>query len=257
MKNGIIYCFIFLFIFQCAYSQNIDAYIAAPSGMNLRKTPSAKGAIVKKLPFATKVLVQITEPVETYKSKEADGFYLNGAFVKVLAGKDTGYVFDAFLLPFKPFTYSDYENIFNENVDNCKPTEAYLFEHMFGEGGGMFNVEKYTGQDTVFIADKNSKYCVRNFKQQFAGGRVEVEFRNYAEVGSGMTATFREGFPINFVYAVVLSYMKGDSADPNIIVRYRDKKIEIYPADEGAGCYSAIKVDAKRGVITWEYGCGC
>lgn len=250
---------LFTILFACfvamAFAQT--AYVAAPSGLKLRKTADAKGVVVKTILYGTKLTyVADAKPKVAHKTKEAEGFYLNGFWQKVVAGKDTGYVFDAFLLPFEPVGKTEIESFYSDTTRNdCKPYDVYFLESRFKAFGKPYDVEKYVGEDTLYYYSPNdnrkSPYCNKGFKQKFANGNIIIEYSS-GEGGAGMDVTLK-GYTFNQVYAMALSLTT--FSDEHIKVTYENKIVSIGPEDEGAGCYSSIEI--KGNTIIWNYGCGC
>jgi hypothetical protein len=230
------------------------AYVAAPSGLKLRKTADAKGAIVKALPYASKVeYVADNKPKVTHKTKEAEGLYLKGFWQKVIAGKDTGYVFDAFLILVEPIGKKQIETYYDDTTRKCMPFDIYFLDTRFKAFGKPYDVNKYQGEDTLYFGggDKNNPYCQQGFKQKFANGNIIASY-SQGEGGAGMDVTLK-GYTFNLVYSIALSmtYYMNERA----VVTYENGIVNIGPEDGGAGCYSTIEV--KGTTIIWNFGCGC
>ena len=250
---------LFTILFGCiaaiAFAQT--AYVAAPSGLKLRKTADAKGVVVKTILYATKLTyVADAKPKVTHKTKEAEGFYLNGFWQKVVAGKDTGYVFDAFLLPVEPVDQVELETYYSDTTrTNCMPFDVYFLDSRFKPFGKVYDVEKYEGEDTLYYYGPNdnrmSPYCNKGFKQKFANGNIIVEYTS-GEGGYGMDVSLK-GYTFNQVYAIALSLTTFSNERVKVI--YENKTVSIVPEDEGAGCYSSIEI--KGNTIIWNFGCGC
>jgi len=94
----------------------VTGFVAAPSGVNLRDAPSAKGKALKKLPDATPVAVLSTDgdPVEI-EGKKAPWF-------KVKAGDLEGYVFGGFV------------QIASTSSERTAEAGAWIYAEMDGEG---------------------------------------------------------------------------------------------------------------------------
>lgn len=234
------------------------AYVAAPSGLKLRKTAGTKATIVKTLPYASKIeYVADSKPKVEHKTKEAEGLYLKGFWQKVVAGNDTGYVFDAFLLPFEPVTEAMQKKFNNQYETDCKPEEYLYFESVFKKSGGVYDIVKVdSAYSEYFSSHKNpaSPFCNESFKQKFINGIV-FEYSHVPEKNMGLTVTFT-GYNFNVVYALVLSYTALQNACTNcapITIEYKNKAVEISP--DGAGCWSTIVVKGKT--IIWDMSCGC
>jgi hypothetical protein len=232
------------------------AYIAAPSGLKLRKTAGTKATIVKVLPYASKVeYVADSKPKVAHKTKEAEGFYLKGFWQKVIAGKDSGYVFSAFLIPFAPVGKDEIEHYYNDTTRECMPFDIYVLESRFKAFGLPYDVHKYVGEDTVYYGggneNKDNPYCQQGFSQKFANGNIVASY-SQGEAGAGMDVTLK-GYTFNQVYAIALSMTT--MLNEGVMVTYENGIVSIGPKDDGAGCYSTIEV--KGSTIVWNFGCGC
>ena len=137
--------FIFLLILTVRISSAQTSYIAAPNGLALHKTASSNSEVVKTLPYGANLHV-LKESINKVKSKakEADGFYLSGYWQKVSFGIDTGYVFDALLLPVNPVDKVELESYYSDTTSiNCKPFDVYFLDSRFKSFGYPFDIEKY------------------------------------------------------------------------------------------------------------------
>lgn len=76
-------------------------YVAAKSGLFLRDQPSAKGKLIKKLAYGDKLTFE-GYGLYSDTATMVEGFACD--WIKVKAGKDTGYVIDPFLFPIPPPT---------------------------------------------------------------------------------------------------------------------------------------------------------
>jgi hypothetical protein len=230
------------------------AYVAAPSGLKLRKTASPTGEIVKTLPYGAKLSgVKDGKPKLEHKTKEAEGFYLKGFWQKVTAGKDSGYVFSAFLIPVEPVGKKEIETYYDDTTRRCMPFDIDFLDSRFKAFGKPYDILKYADEDTLYYTniDKNNPYCQRGFSQKFANGNIVASY-SQGEGGAGMDVTLK-GYTFNQVYAIALSmtYYMNDYA----VVTYENGIVNIGPEDGGAGCYSTIEV--KGSTILWNFGCGC
>lgn len=237
-------------------------YVSAPSGLKLRKTASPTGEVIKTLACGFKlVTVADTAQKVAHKTKEAEDFYLDGYWQKVVAGNDTGYVFDGFLIPFKPFTYAEYMDYDKEIARKGKQPELHLLERAFGKGGPVFDIEKYTGADTAYVIDKTNPFHQKRYKQTFDNGNVLYEFSAFnnepeEEDLPGYNRITFTGYSINAVYAIVFGYTFLGNDELPIKVSYKDNTITIEPVSDGGGCYSTLKI--KDGKIVWKILCwGC
>lgn len=232
------------------------AYVAAPSGLKLRKTADAKGEVVKTLFYGTRLSgVKDVNPKVAHKTKEAEGLYLKGFWQKVAAGNDTGYVFDAFLIPVEPISKKQIETYYDDTTRKCMPFDIYFLDTRFKAFGKPYDIIKYVGEDTVYygggIENKDNPYCQKGFSQKFANGNIVASY-SQGEGGAGMDVTLK-GYTFNLIYAIALSmtYYMNEHA----VVTHENGIVNIGPEDGGAGCYSTI--EAKGNTIIWNFGCGC
>src|SRR5689334_5003644 len=79
-------------------AQDSIFYVAAKTGLNMRATPQQGAALVGKIPYGEKIIVDQThhdtDPVNT------EGF--TGYWRKVVYNNKTGYIIDSYLLPLPP-----------------------------------------------------------------------------------------------------------------------------------------------------------
>jgi hypothetical protein len=92
---------IFLGVGLSVYAQPTQGpfYVAAKSGLFLRDQPSAKGKLIKKLMYGDKLTFE-GYGLYSDTATMVEGFACD--WIKVKAGKDTGYVIDPFLFPIPP-----------------------------------------------------------------------------------------------------------------------------------------------------------
>jgi hypothetical protein len=232
------------------------AYVAAPSGLKLRKTASPTGEVVKTLSYGAKLSgVKDVKPKVEHKTKEAEGLYLKGFWQKVIAGKDSGYVFSAFLIPVKPIDKTELETYYGDTTHPCKPFDIYFLESRFKAFGRPYDVQKYVGGDTLYFygqkGDPDDPYCQQGFSQKFANGNIVASY-SQGEGGAGMDVILK-GYTFNQVYAIALSMTT--MLNEGVSVSYQNGVVTMGPKDDGAGCYSTIEV--KGNIILWNFGCGC
>ena len=245
-----------LLAFSICIANAQTAYIAAPSGLKLRKTASPTGEVVKTLVYGTKVTsIADSNRQVAHKTKEAEGFYLKGFWQKVIAGKDSGYVFSAFLIPVAPVGKDEIEHYYNDTTRECMPFDIYFLDSRFKAFGKPYDVHKYVGEDTVYYGggneNKDNPYCQQGFSQKFANGNITASY-SQGEGGAGMDVTLK-GYTFNQVYAIALSMTT--MLNEGVMVTYENGIVTMGPKDDGAGCYSTI--EAKGGTIVWNFGCGC
>jgi hypothetical protein len=86
---------------QISYTQifKLDYYVAAKSGLSIRKSPSLKSPLVKKIAYGDKVEFMHFDYTSD-STTIVDGFPCQWMMIK--QGKDSGYVVDAFMFPIPP-----------------------------------------------------------------------------------------------------------------------------------------------------------
>lgn len=248
-KYTLLLC-ILLNAWQC-FAQT--AYVAAPKGLKLRKTADANGVVVKTIPYGTTVrYLKDAKAKVPHKIKEADNFFLNGYWQKVILGADSGYVFDAFLLNVKPHSMQELMDTTDDVA--CKPFELTFLEKRFPKTGELYKVKSWVPADSNWVEDEKSPYCVHEFSQKLAGGNIVYECtQSRAETHDGGTSITFYNMNFNQVYSLILSFTAIENSDSPLTVAMVDGAIEISP--DGAGCYSTIHV--KGNTIVWELWCGC
>lgn len=249
--------FITLLILTVRISSAQTSYIAAPNGLALHKTASSNSEVVKTLPYGAKLHV-FKESINKvkYKSKEADGFYLSGYWQKVAIGIDTGYVFDALLIPVNPVDKVELETYYSDTTSiNCMPFDVYFLANRFKPFGTPFDIKKYEMEDSLYYLNgsniKNAAYCNKGFKQKFSNGNIIIDYTSNRG-GYSMDVSFK-GFTFNQVYAIALSLTTFSNERVKVI--YKNSLVSIVPEDMAAGCYSSIKIKGNK--IIWNYFCGC
>ncbi|UPT68307.1 MAG: hypothetical protein M0D57_06620 [Sphingobacteriales bacterium JAD_PAG50586_3] len=251
MKIGVTILFVLISV---AFGFAQTAYVAAPSGLKLRKTAAANGEVVKTLPYGTKLIsVADKKPKAAHKTKEAEGLYLKGFRQKVTVDKDTGYVFDAFLMPVEPIGKKEVETYYDDTTRGCKPFDIYFLESRFKAVGKPYDLKSFASIDTAYwvVTDKNDPYCQQGFSQKFANSNIVASY-SQGEGGASMDVTLK-GYTFNQVYAIALSMTT--MMNEGVSVSYNSGVVSIGPKDDGAGCYSTIEV--KGNTIIWNFGCGC
>ena len=72
--------------------------MAAKTGLNIREKPETTAKVLDKIPYAAKISLQ--EASEESKRINTEGFI--GYWRKVTYNNKTGYIIDAYLLPYPP-----------------------------------------------------------------------------------------------------------------------------------------------------------
>ncbi|MDX2285947.1 MAG: SH3 domain-containing protein [Bacteroidia bacterium] len=112
---------------QSAFQPGTQAYIIAPSGLNLRKTPDPKGAVLTKLAYGTAVSVADDGKPDAAFSTEGIGGYW--AFVK--SGAFSGYLFDGYLtsMPAPPKDCGDLPQYVQASFKPAGPEQLEIQPH--------------------------------------------------------------------------------------------------------------------------------
>ena len=79
-------------------AQENALYVAAKTGLNIREKPETTAKVLDKIPYATKISLE--ETGEQSKRINTEGFI--GYWRKVTYNNKTGYIIDAYLLPYPP-----------------------------------------------------------------------------------------------------------------------------------------------------------
>lgn len=122
--------FLLFFPFMLTILPNVYAqqlYVWAKDGLIVRDSPSKKSQKKKTLPYGTPITfstwncyggedsVLVIPKFNKNDVAQSKGYYLRGAWRKVIIGQDSGYVFDAFLSNMVPF---DHKKIKKEDSGN-------------------------------------------------------------------------------------------------------------------------------------------
>ena len=93
---------LFFALFACIHlgaQENIQ-YVAIKGGLNLRENPNPSARVLGKISYGAKL--SLLQSAEESTPMVAEGF--NGTWKKVVYNDLSGYIFDAYLLPFPPPT---------------------------------------------------------------------------------------------------------------------------------------------------------
>lgn len=148
------------------YKSGDVLYVYAKSGLVLRDKPDQAGAKIVSVPARTKVDVVDSEPFTVaFSTKEPSGLEIKGHWVKVKALGKEGYLFDGFLLSYKPFVEEDFSSYWNAyskvKSTTDKPTKSekgpnyYSYEKTEWENGISYESSGYEGgSNSVLILPK-------------------------------------------------------------------------------------------------------
>ena len=93
---------LFLLVALCysiiTVAQENALYVAAKTGLNIREKPETTAKVLDKIPYAAKIPLE--ETGEQSKRINTEGFI--GYWRKVTYNNKTGYIIDAYLLPYPP-----------------------------------------------------------------------------------------------------------------------------------------------------------
>ena len=222
--------------------------IWASSGLNMRDKPDAKEAKVSTIPYGAKVFVQPNIGLKIpFEVEEFKGFMVKGYWLLVKYGNTEGFVFDGFLsrLP--------------APIKNDSTTLEDYFDNQIGKVGKIYNV-MVTVRDTQtddFVTrpiraneDINSIDC-HSHKQKYKQGIISGH--STGEGGGGFSVeipniTLYEGYFLAKIY----SY---DEKEHNISFEKKEKKVNMFLKESGAGCECNIKQVGNKIIIDGYCGC--
>ena len=218
----------------------------ATSGLNMRDKPDAKATKIVSIPYGAKVVVQPNIGVKIpFEVEEFKGFTVKGYWLLVKYGDTEGFVFDGFLsrlpAPIAP-----------------KQDSAIDYLHqLIGKIGEKYDVKIWMKDkmlDTSRFVLPNEKYdpeAIQSFKQKYKQGILYTYFE-----GEGGTSSILElpNFTLYEAYLIVRTYHYDPKTDA-FSFNKKDKSIDMYVKDEGAGCYFTIKQTGNKIII--DGGCSC
>mgnify|MGYP003593132122 CR=1 FL=1 len=109
-------------------------YVAARTGLSMRETPDAKGKVIEKIPYGTKVtLLPATEELKSIVTEGMLGFWQ-----KVKYNNKTGYILDSYLLPWAPPKLATVKEMKQYLAQVTAPFGAKLVT----KSGSMNNIEE-------------------------------------------------------------------------------------------------------------------
>lgn len=125
-------------------------YVFSESGLNLRNSPSLEAKTLYTIPFGQKIAI-----LETNENKlKIEG--IEGNWIKVNDGKNDGYVFDGFVLPYLPLKRSDELDIKSFMINNFK-LQGNTMKTTVSEKFSETYTETYTLNTQLF--DNEASYC--------------------------------------------------------------------------------------------------
>lgn len=207
--------FVLIFPSLCAaigiYNPGDQLYVHAAGGLMLRKTPDAKGEVIKSLPYGSAVKVlnkdfkKKPQTVEEFK-----GYSIRGFWVCVEADSVEGYVFDGYLSTFKTP-----DAAFDANQVKHSLVEDFLLAHTEFKG------------NSIPLNDQE------DYRRLFKSG-AQVELKR-AEGGSSQQITFQKSISIEEGYLIGKGlWLKGmavktnyEAAKGKVTVTSEDEKFQI------------------------------
>lgn len=236
----------FLCFGLCTTAQKPERYVWAPSGLNLRVAPNKSSYTIKKLPFGKQIMA-LNEVAGVDSVKETNGFYIKGQWMKVLADKDTGYVFAGYIMPWKPISYRPEKEHIQYNGGKIEKFLSAYFPSIEGK-----KILKYYPADHCGHS-KPSQYpneCTQKYQINFQ--EIIFQYEHIPEKNSLINITI----PNISLQTVYLWALHSTSEENGLgqTVSYKQGKINIHP--DGAGCSITLFVDGLGRVI-WQENCGC
>lgn len=178
--------FLVFIIFSLTVSaQENFFYVAAKTGLNIREKPQAAAKVMGKIPYAAKISLQ--EAGEQSKRVDVEGFI--GYWKKVTYNDKTGYIIDAYLLPYPPpkadiktmkeylsqvsAVFGDSLVIITGSLDNVEEGGSQLIKQFYKNGGEWHEFQGYEYNSmTYFIPGLT-------IQQAFLLIRLLPEFADY------------------------------------------------------------------------------
>lgn len=168
MKKHFLLFSLFLFTALFALAQGETFYVFAPSGLKLRQSPSTKGKVLTTLEYGS--------PLQLLKGEKAGGRLsiegIDGHWVKVKAGQNTGYLFDGFIsslqAPVLHKTWTELVDYLNEKYPGpSQSPEPVSMPHPYEEGKTIeVQAQKYS--DRLMLLDI-SEECDPDQRLQMTG----------------------------------------------------------------------------------------
>jgi len=128
-------------------AQETVLYVAAKAGLNIRDKPETAAKVLDKIPYAAKISLEETD--QPNKKIVTEGFM--GYWRKVMYNGVTGYIIDAYLLPFPPpnagmrtmkehlaqvsVAFGDSLIISSGTMNNVEEGGAQLVKQLYKNGG--------------------------------------------------------------------------------------------------------------------------
>ncbi|MFK7933494.1 MAG: hypothetical protein AB8G22_08285 [Saprospiraceae bacterium] len=152
------------------------AYVNAKSGLNYRKSP--KGEILGKFPLNT--YLKVIERTKIYEEIKDEGGLLKGEWVGIEQGKDTVYVFDAFLS--ESLTFSDLQIYYLSARE--EPPYAYInvsesYPWNNENDDPTILLEQELGKDPIIFSKKRKQTFLK--KMQLSPSDTAFVFQLYTD----------------------------------------------------------------------------
>jgi uncharacterized protein YgiM (DUF1202 family) len=135
----------------------ITAYVTA-SSLNMRQTSDPKSKVISKIPFGEKVEKQY-QPDENILTIGG----VRGIMQKIKYGKQTGYIFDAYLSPIQPPKRK--MNSFDLNQVIQKSTQVQHFSDN-GQGRDFCKIPHYSPQ-WIIVSTRDKHQIIKTFRKAF------------------------------------------------------------------------------------------
>lgn len=136
------------------YASGDQLFVYAKSGLTLRDTPDPNGAKIATVANHTAVTVEDSEPFKhAHTVTEPCGLKIGGHWVKVKVDGKQGYLFDGYLLKFRPLVDEDLDTYWN-SYSKVKTTTTeppkndvnyYGYSHTVWENGVDYESSGYEG----------------------------------------------------------------------------------------------------------------
>lgn len=223
-----------------------DTYVWARAGLNLRKEPAKTASVLRKLPFGSRLTVLSRTELRD-SVKELPGFYVHGYWTKAAAGKDTGYLFDGYLLPYRPVSFLPEKEYPAYRGGKIEKFLATHFASATGKKILNYYPPDYCGHP---VPSQHPDECVQKYRIDFRG--IVFTFEHVPEKNDRLDILFPH-MTLQQVYLLAL-YAVSEENGPGQVVSYGRGRISIAP--DGAGCSIELSPDAE-GRIVWAQHCGC
>ncbi len=227
--------------FSTPYSLAGDSlFVWAKDGLSLRSEPSSKSSKKRGLPYGTPVVVvergksdSVTViPAATDKEgKRTPAFRLHGNWLRICAGRDTGYVFGGYLSKIEPY---------KSNQDKHASISAWLEQIT-----GKLSTREYRNGYTIAYAS------------HIVESEHHVEGGGYSRYYFPRDWSFHDGFLLlNYFYGLHIS--KEEIAEcESFDLTHDPDLLQIESIGLRGGIYSRVKILFLDGFLIVEWGGGC